>query len=176
MAGMGMVGMLLALASTCLTVQEDSILSPERHGPAAAPVQEAVAWSIDLRMSKLGGDFDSGESTKWDEIFQDGVGVGFDLAWWMPAHPKILVGPYFSATFDVFQGREITLDPTLPETVSFDDLLTMRFVLGVGAREHVERFFFEQRVGVGMGYFMDSEFDYNVPGLNVSGDLIEATM
>ena len=174
---MGTVGVLLALGSTCLAVQEDRpILSPERHGTKAAPVEDATVWSIDLRLSKLSGDFDGGEdAAEWEELFQDGIGVGFDLAWWMPVHPWIQVGPYVSVTFDVFQGRELTLDPSGTEELSFDDLMIPRLAVGMGARQSHQRLFLEERVGVGGGYYLDAGFDFSDSLGGVDGDLIDAS-
>jgi hypothetical protein len=182
---MGTVGSLLYVLAACLspsaaTQETDSrgILSPDRHQTkgGAAPVEEAVVWSAELRLSTLRGDFES-DDVKWDDIFKDGLGFGLDVAWLMPISPRIQLGPYFSATVDSFQGQRIRdEDPAGPEILSFDHLMTARFLVGAASRQTFGRLFFEERAGVGGGYYFDTEFKFRDPFSSMTGDLIDASL
>jgi hypothetical protein len=158
---------------------ERSIISPERSNRFAGPaVEESTTGSFFLRLNSLNGEFESGEDGgDWDEVWNNGVGFGFDLTWLIPVGKQIHVGPYGSITLDMFQGKEI-VDEDIGgnEVIEFDPLMTTRIVLGLASRQTFGRIFVEERLGLGGGYYFETDFDFSAPGFSESGTVIEATM
>jgi len=177
---MGTAGIwLLALASVAQDGQD--VVSPERGATQLKPGEERVLGSAEFRFSTLKGKLtDSNEdveSTDWDEVFKDGYGLGLDLAWWIPVGPRFHAGPYAGVSLDVFQGERIRDEDVFgPEILTFDHLMTTRFLLGVGARQTFGRVFLEERVGAGGGYYFEMDFKYRNPFGEVSGTLMDSKL
>src|SRR5687767_1600464 len=116
--GMKTSAIVVALGVACLASALDaqetdprSVISPERHGSfTGGAVEEVTIGSFYLRISNLNGELESGEDgdedVDWDEVWNDGLGFGFDLTWLLPVGRQIHIGPFASATFDLFSGNE----------------------------------------------------------------------